>query len=110
MPAIEGLDPVRSLRPIVDAALQALQPADRGKLGVDVPPPEHRGPKVGRIHQGKDHWAQVVFGRVGHRVGAGLFYPDHWVCESKEEGDVVVGQEGAAPTVVGRNGYRCVPV
>ena len=73
---------------------------------VDVPPLEHQGPKVGRIRQGKGHRAEVVFGRAGHRVGAGLLQPDHRVGESEEEGDMVVGREGAAPIVVGRNGYR----
>ena len=52
----------------------------------------------------------MVFGRAGHCVGVGLFQLDHQVCKSKEEGDVLVRQEGAAPIVVGHNSYQCVTV
>ena len=41
MAEVEGTDLARGLRPIIDGALQALQPLGRGELGVDVPPLEH---------------------------------------------------------------------
>ena len=75
MPEIDGSDPVR-LHPSIDGALQAFQLADRGELGVNVPPMEHRGPKVGCIRRRKDYRARGVLGRAGHRVGARLIQPD----------------------------------
>ena len=72
VPKSESMDLPRDLSPITVGALQALQPLGRGKVGVDVPPPEHRGPKVGRIHSREGHRPQVVFSPTRHRMGAEL--------------------------------------
>ena len=51
---------------------------------------EHQCPKASCMRWRKEHRAQVVFGRAGHRVGATLIQPDHRVREGKEEADEVV--------------------
>ena len=52
VPEVEGLDPARGLRPIIDGTLQAFLPSGRVELWVDVPPVEHRVLQVGRIRWG----------------------------------------------------------
>ena len=104
MPDIEGRGPQPSPNHRWRAA--GISAVKSGQVGGIVPPDEHRGPKIGFIRRGKDHWRQVVLGRAGHRVGVGLIQRDHGVCEGKQEGDGMVGYEGASPIVVGRYGDR----
>ena len=47
---------------------------------------------------------------VGDTSWGGSFSTRKWVGESEEEGDMVVEQEGVAPIVVGRDGYRRLPM
>ena len=56
--------------------------------------------EIDRVGRGQGHWAQVVLGGAGDRMGAGLVQLVHQEGDGEKEGDVVVREEGACPVVV----------